>query len=73
VYAAGVSCGTPACAGGMISRGACDGQGTCGPGAAAPCPGGFACASATTCGTICQDDGGCAPGRHCDPSTHGCR
>jgi hypothetical protein len=72
-YAAGTICGTSACAGGMLTQSACDGQGTCVPGTATPCPGGFACATATDCGTSCQDDSGCAPGHHCLTATHLCQ
>jgi hypothetical protein len=72
VYGPSTACGTTSCAGGMITRPTCDGHGACGPGATAPCPGGFACFSAVFCGTICQDDSGCAPGRSCDPGTGLC-
>jgi len=64
-YAAGTSCGTPSCGGAMLTQGSCDGSGSCGAGTAAPCPGHFACQSATACGTSCQSDGECASGYHC--------
>jgi hypothetical protein len=71
-YAAGVGCGTPACVGGMLTASACDGAGNCNQGSAAPCPGKFACASATACGTTCASDADCVPGAHCITSTHTC-
>jgi hypothetical protein len=67
-YQAGTACGTAACSGGMLTTGACDGNGSCGAGSPVPCPGHFACQSSTACGTSCQADGDCAAGYHCQPN-----
>jgi hypothetical protein len=66
LYSAGTSCGTPACTGGMLTQGSCDGSGSCGAGTASPCPGHFACVSTTACGTSCVADADCASGYHCE-------
>jgi hypothetical protein len=72
VYGAGVSCGAPACSGGAVTTSACDGAGNCVASAPKPCPGFYACASATTCAASCGDDVGCAAGHTCDVATHTC-
>ena len=64
-YAAGTSCGSPSCSGGMLTQGSCDGSGSCGAGTVVPCPGHFACASTTVCGVSCQSDGDCTSGYRC--------
>jgi hypothetical protein len=72
LYAAGVGCGTPACAGGMLTTSACDGAGNCKVGSPSACPGKFACVSATACGTTCASDVDCVTGAHCSTSAHTC-
>ncbi len=64
-YGAGTGCGTPACDGGMLTKSACDGAGTCGDGTTAPCPGHFACSSPSACATSCEADSGCGAGYYC--------
>src|SRR5262249_35246565 len=71
-YGAGTTCGTPVCSGATITPSACDGNGTCIPGLAAPCPGNFACLSPSACYASCQADSACAPGYYCVTSTGVC-
>ncbi|HEY3357140.1 MAG TPA: FG-GAP repeat protein, partial [Polyangia bacterium] len=57
-------CGAATCVAGVATAvSACDGSGTCAPGATRAC-GDYAC-GATDCKTTCSTDADCAPGRVC--------
>src|SRR5262249_44162343 len=45
---AGLDCGSPTCAGGVLTTHACDGLGTCAT-TSEPCPGSQPCSSASSC------------------------
>jgi hypothetical protein len=74
LYAAGTSCGTASCAGGMVTYApACDGNGGCvspPPTSCAP----YTCGSATACATSCTPPANnCAPPAVCTGSSCGMR
>lgn len=61
------SCGSPACAQGMLSEPRCDGAGTCAAVSRTCFP--YACAAAGTgCASSCSGATGCASGAFCDGS-----
>jgi hypothetical protein len=60
------ACGAASCAGDMLTKQVCSGQGSCVPNAAAPCPNGFACQDATSCKTTCTVAADCATGFYCN-------
>jgi hypothetical protein len=65
--AAGTRCGPSHCTVSSESRGRCDGQGTCGPPVAAPCPGNFACLDDSSgCKNSCLTTNDCAAPAYCD-------
>ncbi len=70
VYVApGTACGPTTCAGSFLELAPiCSGGGFCFPSfpLPLPCPGGFACANATTCKTSCIVNADCAAGLSCD-------
>jgi len=64
----GAACGNATCSGSTFKPAdACNGAGSCVPANSMPCPGDFACASSSTCGTSCTDRSvtGCAVGFEC--------
>ncbi len=77
----GAACGTATCSGSAFrASDTCNGAGSCVPANTISCPGNFACASSTTCGTTCTNRSttGCAAGFECInsaclPATVGCR
>jgi hypothetical protein len=77
----GTACGTATCGGSTFrAADACNGAGSCVAANSVPCPGNFACTSASTCGTSCtsRSTTGCAAGFECINSacvqaTVGCR
>lgn len=58
------ACGV-ACANGQLSSSSCNGQGACVVSDSHACPGNYACADATTCGTTCSTKDQCAAGFSC--------
>ena len=61
-------CEPSSCAGSLLTGSkSCDGAGACvAGGTTGSCPGGFVCATATSCKTACTNDNDCQTGRFCD-------
>ncbi|MGZ3474075.1 MAG: Kelch repeat-containing protein [Polyangiales bacterium] len=70
---ASTPCGTPSCAGGVISgTGTCSGPGSTCAIAPVDCAGHLTCADGTSCKTTCASDGDCASGYGCNTVSKSC-